>query len=474
MKVLLLVLSTLAARVALAADPALTIYNENFAVVRQTVPLDLKAGANAVKFADATAEVEPDSVILRDPAGKMQFKIIEQNYRNDPIDQSLLLSLFEGKTINFAVKEANKPDHVVQGKIIRSGHTKGGGGKGDLEPIIEVNGELQFSLPGEPRFPALADGTILKPTLTWKINSPDPVKFDAELSYITQGFTWKASYNLVAPEKGDTVELVGWITMENTSGKEFTDAKIKLLAGTVKTFEPPQIPQNVGVGVGGGEVTEKAFDDFHLYTLAEPTTLRDQETKQVEFTRAAGVTVTRVYLYDGMEDAQPRADYNVGDSREKDFGTRSNTKVWVMNEFDNSKANHLGIALPKGRMRFYRQDGEQLQFTGENEIEHTPKDERLRLYTGDAFDLVGDRKRTDFKVNERTKVLDESFEIKVRNHKEEAVEIRVREHLYRGANWRIVKSSVPFTKTDAQTMEFRVPLKPDEERAITYEVHYSW
>ena len=173
-----------------AADPALTIYNENFAVVRESVPLDLKAGENDVRFTEMTATAETDSVVLRDPSGRVGLQVLEQSYRNDPVSQSLLLSLNEGKTLDFFVREANKPDRIVAGKIIRSGY--GAGGQNPTEPVIEVDGKLQFSLPGEPRFPALGDDTVLNPTLAWKLRSNKEAKLSAELAYITGGLTWKA------------------------------------------------------------------------------------------------------------------------------------------------------------------------------------------------------------------------------------------------------------------------------------------
>src|ERR1039458_3674138 len=298
-------LAGLMAQAVFGAEPALTIYNQDFAVVRDTVPLDLKSGVNNVRYADATARVEPDSVILRDPAGKHSLQIWEQNYRNDPVTQELLLSLFEGKTIdfqNFRLKDNTQVRELIPGKIIRSGYVPGGGSE---QPIIEVNGKLQFALPGTPLFPDLGDDTVLKPTLNWLLQSDKPGKFDAEVSYITGGFTWEADYNLVSPEKGDTVDLIGWVTMNNQSGKTFRDAKIKLMAGDVNKIQPRNYRQAVtrlatyeGVNEAPA-VTEKAFDEFHLYSLARPTTLLDRETKQVEFVRATEVKAESIYLYDG-------------------------------------------------------------------------------------------------------------------------------------------------------------------------------
>jgi hypothetical protein len=461
------------------AQPALTIYNQDFAVVRDTVPLDLKSGVNNVRYADATARVEPDSVILRDPAGKHSLQIWEQNYRNDPVTQELLLSLFEGKTVdfqNFRMKDNTQVREIVPGKIIRSGYVPGGGSE---QPIIEVSGKLQFTLPGTPLFPDLGDDTVLKPTLNWLLQSDKPGKFDAEVSYITGGFTWEADYNLVSPEKGDTVDLIGWVTMNNHSGKTFRDAKIKLMAGDVNKIQQAIVLNGVMrmkamdmAEAGGGTVTEKAFDEFHLYSLARPTTLLDRETKQVEFVRVTDVKAPVIYVYDGAESGYR---FYGGLIQDRGYGTQGNKKVRVMREFVNAETNHLGIALPKGKLRFYRRDADgQMEFVGEDMIDHTPRNETIRVTTGNAFDLVGERKQTNFRVDTGDKWLDESFEIKLRNRKHEAAEFRVVEHLYRWNNWEITAKSDDFKKTEAQTIEFRVPVKPDEERTVTYTVHYSW
>ena len=481
---------------ALAADPALTIYNQDFAVVRDTVPLDLKAGVNDAGFTETTARLEPDSVILRDPAGKARFQLLEQNYRADPVSPALLLSLFEGKTIGFLVGTPGAKQEVIPGKIIRSGYVPRATGRqtqeeessmegeaGTGEPIIEVDGRLQFSLPGQPLFPKLADDTILKPTLRWKIQSDVPAKFDAELAYVTGGMTWQADYSVVAPEQGDLIDLQGLVTINNQSGKTFTDARIKLMAGDVNKVKRDEgnVPFNRPVYATNFSppalaVTEKTFDEYHLYSLPRPTTLHDRETKQVEFVRAAGIASHVFYVYDGFKIDKQNDDESMENIRNQaSYGTQSNPKVWVMREFKDSEANHLGLPLPKGRVRFYRRDDDgQLEFTGENVIDHTPKDETVRVFTGSAYDLIGERKRTAFALDESGNAADEWFEIRLRNHKKEPVEVRVVEHLYRGVNWEVSGNADPCVKTDAQSIEFRVRIKPDEEKTLYYQAHYSW
>ena len=453
-----------AASVSFAADPALTIYNGGYAVVRETLPIDLKSGVNQVSFAGVTAQVEADSVILRDIKGIAEFQILEQSYRNDPVSQAMLLSLFEGKTLEFVRLETNKPDRVIVGKVIRSGFVPGGR---FVEPIIEVDGKLQFSLPGSPLFPSLGNDNVLKPTLNWKLNSASSGKINAEVAYLSNGFTWEASYNLVATDKSDLLDVVGWVTMNNQSGMTFTEAKIKLMAGDVNRAQPeyPRVARAMAMNAltisADKVVTEKSFDEFHLYTLGNPATLRDKETKQVEFVRASGVKAERLYVFDG-------ADQN----RE---GSDSPGKVQVYREFKNSEVNKLGMALPKGKVRFYTQDGDrQLEFVGENRIDHTPKDEVIRVLTGNSFDLVGEHRVTNNTQDSANRFATQTVEIKVRNRKKEPVEIRVIEHANLSGNWTLTAQSQPHEKKDATTFEFRVPLKPDEEKVITYTIRYTW
>jgi hypothetical protein len=277
--------------------------------------------------------------------------------------------------------------------------------------------------------------------------------------------------------------MVGWITMRNQSGKTFDNARIKLLAGDVNKIDEGTLSNRVYAAEAKARdaaappppVSEKSFDEFHLYTLERPTTLRDNETKQVELVRATGIRAQRLYIYDGAQIEQ--YGYYNPEQRRNDpgYGTASNSKVWVMEEFKNAEANHLGMPLPKGKLRFYRRDTDgHLEFTGENVIDHTPKDETIRVYTGNAFDVVGERKRTTYHVDSSQRWMEESFEIHVRNHKKEAANVRVVEHLYRWTNWKMTEQSQEFRKMDAQTVEFGVPVDADGEQVITYTVHYSW
>lgn len=461
---------------------ALTIYNQDFAVVRDRVPLDLAQGTNEVRFVGVTRQLEPDSVVLRDPNGRVDLAVLEQSYRADAVSQGLLLQHFEGQVIDFLVRGADGEERFVRGRIVRSGYTPGAPQGGET-PIVEVDGRLRFSLPGLPLFPALGDDSILVPTLNWRLHASEPAQLDAEVSYVTGGMSWQASYNLIAPEHGDTMDVVGWITLDNRSGKTFRDASIKLMAGDVNKLAPEgavtgsdEFYLGLARKAGAPQVTEKAFDEFHLYSLPLPTTLRDREQKQVEFVRATGVRTNTLYVYDGAALGQYRGWDRMSIRQQPDYGTQSNEKVWVMREFANTEANGLGLPLPKGRTRFYRRDSAdgRLEFTGENVIDHTPRDETLRIYTGDAFDVVGERKRTDYRLQNGDKQLEEAFEIRVRNHKQSAVTVRVVEHMYRWVNWQVIQKSHEFVRTDDRTVEFRIDVPADGEVVVTYRVRYDW
>ena len=224
------------------------------------------------------------------------------------------------------------------------------------QPIIKVAGKLQFIFPGTPLFPSLSDDSILQPTLDWQVVTDRAGPVNAELAYVTGGMTWKAAYNVVSPEVGDTLDLTGWVTMDNESGRTFSNACIKLMAGNVSKVQDQQVfrsyaAKSLGGSFGGAQpsVTEKVFDEYHLYSLANLTTLRDREVKQVEFTRAVNITSKVIYVYDGAQIDPSYSSWGYDTIRNQpQYGTQSNTKVFAVREFVNSAANGLGVPLPKG------------------------------------------------------------------------------------------------------------------------------
>jgi hypothetical protein len=475
--VLVLFPLALAAQTPAAPPLSLTIYNHDFAVARTTIDLDLKPGESEVTTTEVTSQVEPDSVILRDPTGRHAFLIAEQNYDAAIVNQDWLLQKYEGKTLDFASSTYSAegkwvPTHV-QAKVLRAN-----------PPLIERDGKMIFQLPGTPEFPAGTDGLLLKPTLRWQIHSEKAAHFPAEFSYITRGFTWSATYNLVAAEgvggtaASEPMDMIGWVTLQNNSGVDYPAAKIQLLAGDVAKLQEaaPVLKAAANGAIGGilqsAAVTQQNLDEFHLYDLNRTTPLRNGEQKQVQFLEGSQLPVKRSYEYDGAPEYRFNA-YN--QVLEPGYGLGDNTRVLISNEFVNSEANHLGVPMPAGRMRLYRRDKSgAMQFVGESEIMHTPRNEKISFVSGAAFDIVGKRTQTDFHLDQSRRSAEESFAIEIKNRKDQPVDVRVVEHLYRAANWEMVKNSADYARTDSHDIAFVVHVKPDATATVNYTAHYSW
>jgi hypothetical protein len=465
---------------------ALTIYNQDFAVARTTVNLDLRPGPNEVTTTQVTSQLEPDSVVLRNPrdSAKSSFSITEQNYDAGVVTQDWMLQHYEGKAIDFQLPpNQNGQSQIVKGTIIRAPGQTG-------QPLIEVDGQMRFQLPGTPLFPASTDGLLLKPTLRWQIHSDRSEKLAAELAYITGGLSWEATYNIVAPEDSapnQKADIVGWITIHNQSGTDFPQAAIKLMAGDVAKIvnQPRQFNRSMAMMQAGAmapepQVTQKAFDDFHLYNLNRTVSLRNGEIKQVQFIASSALTLLRTYVYDGAEGTQFW--YGNGLNQQQDYGIDTGShKVHIVQQFKNTESNHLGIPLPAGRVRLYRQDSDgpddttgQVEFVGESTIPHTAAEETIHLTTGSAFDIKGTRRQTDFHVSEKGHIVDETFEIKLTNQKAQSVTVNVLEHLYRGNNWQITAKSSDYTKLDSHTVQFPLQVPSKGETTLAYTAHYTW
>ena len=471
---------------------ALTIYNQNFAVARTSIDLDLHPGINEVTSNQVTSRLEPDSVVLRDSSGMRAIHVIEQNYDAAVVSQEWLLQKYEGKSIDFQIS----PGQIIEGRIIRAGSYSQPeySYNGQLisaqpaQPLIAVNGRMQFQLPGTPLFPSSTEGLLLKPTLRWQIHSDIAAHFSAELAYITGGFDWEATYNVVAPERSDVTgsekdDVHGWVTIHNRSGSDFPSARIKLMAGDIAKIMPQASPYAMNQAVMAkaldsrmeAGVTQKAFDDFHLYDLNRLVSLREGETKQLEFIEATAVSVKRTYVYDSVGSAlQPIYAGNV--NQNQGYGLdNENRRVVVIEEIKNSESNHLGMPLPAGRLRLYRRDSDgQMEFIGESMIGHTPAEDSVKIPTGSAFDLKGSRRQTDFHVEYNKHMLDETFAIKITNQKQQAVNVSVMEHMYRGENWEITASSTKYQKLDSHTIDFPVQVPAKGATMVTYTVHYTW
>ena len=447
-----------------------------FALVRLDRELQIPRGRGTIQFTDVAALIDPTTVqflSLTDPDGT---KVLEQSFQFDLVSQEKLLSRYIDRDVSVE-QQSGDGVKVIDGTLVSSNDglvIRGPGGR--IHALREWSNVSFGELPG---------GLITRPTLEWDVVSGRGGQQDVRVSYQTGGITWWADYNLIFTEGADAnsgfVDVGAWVSLLNQSGARYQDAKLKLIAGDVNRAQPP--PEVLRAKVYEMTVTaeaaadagfeEKAFFEYHLYTLGRPATIPNNSTKQIElFDSATRVPAKKQLVYDGTSGTQ----YYGGLVQDPEFGPGGNTKVDVFLKFRNDKTSGMGMPLPAGRIRVSQQDKADgsLEFIGEDTIKHTPKDEDVRVKLGTAFDVVGERRQTDFTVNTKGRVMEEAFEIKVRNHKDQAVEVVVRENLYRWSQWSLVEQSQPSEKKDAQTIEFPVKIAADGEAVITYRVRYTW
>ncbi|MGQ9599310.1 MAG: DUF4139 domain-containing protein [Anaerolineae bacterium] len=445
----------------------LAVYNQDVALVKDQRTLDLSPGANEVRFTDVAALVDPTSVHFRsltDPAGTV---VLEQNYEYDVVGSTKLLQKYVDQPIGVVTEDGKE----YQGTLLSGADDVILQAADGQVTVLKLDKIQKFS------FPALPEGLITKPTLVWELESAKGGKQDVEVTYLTGGINWKADYIAVLADNEKALDLDGWVTLNNRSGASYRQARVKLIAGDIhrapmEGFAVQEKVMMYATPAPAPEVTERPFFEYHLYEVQRPVTVKDQQTKQIEFVTGHNIPVEKFFVYDGSQMQfwgyyQPLTDPS--------YGTSTNTKVAVMLEFKNGKEEGLGAPLPAGTIRVYKKDvdGSTL-LVGEDAIDHTPKDEKIRLYIGDAFDLVGERVQTDFRIDTDKRWMEESYRITLRNHKAEEVTVRVVEHMFRWSEWEILKASQEYEKTDAQTIEFRVPVKADGEAVVTYTVRYEW
>lgn len=460
--------STTPARAA-DAGLAITIYNEGSALVRDQRQFDLSRGVNEVSFTDVASQMDPTSVLfksLTDPAGTT---VLEQNYVYDLVNTNALLE----KYLDQPIRVITTDGLAYEGTLL-SGR--------DNIIIEDEDGQVQVITSAATQqfsFPELPDGLITRPTLEWKLLAEEPGEHDVEITYLTYGMSWEADYVLLLSEESTSLDLDGWVTLNNTSGATYEDALLKLIAGDLQRVQEDALAtptlefERADEALGAAPVEEREFFEYHLYEVPRPVTVRDNESKQIEFVTAAGVPSEKFFVYDGLQCQNNYWYCSFYGSFQSDptYGTQSNPKVMVMVEFDTE---NVEADLPRGQVRLYQEDidGAAL-LIGEQSIDHTPEGEILQLYVGDAFDIVGERVQTDFR-NPSHNTIEEDFEITLRNHKDEAVEVRIVEHLLRWSEWRILRSNNDYTKMDSSTIEFRVDVPADGETTVTYTVRYEW
>ena len=459
------VLLLAAAPLRAAAPPkegvSLTVYNQNFAVVKEVRTLKLPEKVSTVQFRDVAKKIDPTSVHFKSLTDPQGTTVLEQNYEFDLVSADKLLDKYIDRAIAVVTKDGKRYDGTLLSFDAKQLVLQGRGGLYMIQRPDNVQ---------NVEFGKLPEGLLTRPTLVWQVASARPGDHLTQVTYQTAGLSWQADYSAVISADDTRMDLSGWVTLTNQCGAGFKDAKLKLMAGDVRRIQPPRpAPQRLAFGVEaakagrGAGFVEKTFFEYHMYTLDRPTTVNDNQIKQVELLTAADVPVTKRYVF------EPGGRY-----WHRRYGQSNTYKVNVFIEFKNAKEARLGMPLPKGKVRVYKRDADDgdLEFVGEDQIDHTPKDEELKLYVGDAFDIVGEKTVTDRKQEKRWR--QEKITIDIRNHKNEAVTVLVREHLTRGGQWSLTAKSHPFKKIDATTIEFALPVPADGKAQVAYTVDYRW
>ena len=434
-------------------EVAVTVYNSNLGLVKDTRRVHLSNGLTDLKFTGVAAQIMPQTVhiqSLTDPGG---LEVLEQNYLYDLLTPEKLLEKFVGQEIKVLKDGIEIPVTILSannGLVYRMGNR-----------IFTDRG----GYPGQLIFPEIPENLIPKPTLVWRLENRLDRSQKLEATYLTQGINWKADYVMVLDKEDRRTDLTGWVTLDNKSGTGYRNAKLKLVAGDVnRVFDQygymaaARTLDEAAAKAAAPAFSEQAFFEYHLYTLQRPTTIKDNETKQVTLLSANQVPVTKRFLYYGAQDYY-RTPYGV---------PVSNQKIGVYVELANKTENHLGMPFPKGTVRVYKADGDgSLQFVGEDRIDHTPKDETIKIKIGEAFDIVAERKQTEWRKL-GVDLYEVAFEVGLRNHKDSPVTVSVIEPI--PGDWEILQSSHDYQKVEAHTVQFDIPVKKNSEAKLQYRV----
>ena len=438
---------------------SVTVYNQNLGLVRETRTLKVdRAGVSFLRFMDVPQLINPRTVHLKSLTAGADLDILEQNYEYDLISPEKLMEKYVGREVEVVEQAQDVTTRVSKGTLLS---VNGG-------PIYRIGDRIVLGLTGKVTLPELPKDLVASPTLVWTVNAAKAGARTVEASYLTDGLNWAADYVAVVDADDKLADLTGWVTIDNRSGASFENATLKLVAGDVRRVTPERMyedavrMQAAPTMAKAQRFEEEAFFEYHLYTLDRPSTIKNNQTKQITLLQANSVPLVKKLLLVG----QPWFYRNQG-------GTLTqNEKVAVVLEMKNAKEAGLGMPLPKGTVRVYKKDRSGAeQFVGEDSIDHTPKDETVRLHVGDAFDVVADRTQTEWRaISPRQS--ESAYSVSIRNRKEENVVVTVREPV--GGDWTLLSSSIPGTKVDAGTVEFQVPVPKGQEVKLTYRVRVSW
>ncbi len=431
----------------------LTVYNHNLGLVKDIRSITLKAGQGELRFMDVAAHILPASVQVNALNPEHPFTVLEQNYEYDLMNADKLLDKYVGKTIK--IMDWNRYQdrkEVVEAELLSNNQGQ----------VYRIDDEIYLGHPGYKILPKVPEDLIAKPTLTWLYSNQASCQQQLEVSYLTEKISWKADYVLTLNAPDSLGKLSGWVTLDNQSGGTYRQAELKLVAGDVHRVQPKKAQQTMLMksmqDSGAEQFKEESFFEYHLYDLQRKTTVKNRQTKQISLLTAENIALQKEFIVSGNKNAFL---HKIGNRNEQ-------VPVQVFINFANSRDNNLGMPLPAGIVRLYKEDSAQsLHFIGEDTIDHTPKDERLRLLIGEAFDLVAERRQTEYRQIS-SRLHESAWELSLRNRKQEAVTLSVLEPM--SGNWQVLDASHPYEKQDAFTLKFPVKLKPDEEQKIRYKL----
>lgn len=455
----------------------LTVYNQGFALVKEPRELTLKKGVQEVVVEDVAQMIESNSVGIRSVSNPGSFSVLEQNYKYDLINAEAILQKAVGKRISFSRILPDGKREKFSG-ILMSAPTSAipnGSNTTYTGMVIKTDdGRIVLNPTGEIEVSEIPAGMISKPSLVWTLDSESAGKNKIELSYLTQGMGWTADYVLALNKDGSKGDIKGWVTLTNNSGTTYNDAKLKLLAGDVNRIRTEMarggnFAGNRPGGVPGANMQEEQFAEYHLYTVQRPVTVANRELKQVSLLEAVDVPVQKRLIVDAMRDYRSVFGYRPSEGQ---VGT-GNIKPLVLIEFTNDPKSNLGMPFPAGKIKVFQRDSsDSLQMLGEDQIDHTPRMEKLSLAVGRAFDIVCERKRTKFEWINGRSGMRETFEIEVRNRKDSPETVYVYERQW--LSWKIIEKNHDYETPDAHTVIFPVKLKAQEVKKVIYTVETTW